>query len=116
MTLFNRLPGFVTSAPGLEQLIWRRLPAILLWGTLLPLLLAGVHRALADPVFGGNDGVLSLLDCALFGVVTLHWMSVLTVGLGCFIVRVMKGPAYVADAYPLPEQSDGAAGVQPVKT
>jgi len=28
---------------------------------------------------------------------------VLTLGLGCFIVRVMKGPAYVADAYPMPE-------------
>jgi len=29
---------------------------------------------------------------------------VLTLALGCFIVRVMKGPAYVADAYPLPDE------------
>ena len=42
MNLFNKLPGFVTSAPGLEHLIWRRLPVILLWGTLLPLALAGL--------------------------------------------------------------------------
>ena len=30
MNLFNKLPGSVRSAPGWEQRIWRRLPAILL--------------------------------------------------------------------------------------
>ena len=28
---------------------------------------------------------------------------VLTVAIACFIVVVAKGPAYVADAYPLPD-------------
>jgi hypothetical protein len=42
----------------------------------------------------------------MFAVVVLHWTMVLTVGLGCFIVRVMKGPAHVADAYPLPSERD----------
>ena len=42
----------------------------------------------------------------MFGVVVLHWTLVLTVALECFIVRVMKGPAYVADAYPLPGERD----------
>ena len=50
MNLFNKRPDFVRSSPGWEQLVWRRLPAILLWGTLLPLALAGVNHALA-PVF-----------------------------------------------------------------
>jgi hypothetical protein len=36
-------------------------------------------------------------------LVILHWTVVLTVGIGAFIVMVMKGPAYVADAYPLVE-------------
>lgn len=67
MNLFNKLPGFVQSALGLEPLILGRLPAILLWGTLLPLVLA--------------------------------------VALGYFVVRVMKGPAFVADAYPLPDNN-----------
>jgi hypothetical protein len=104
MNLFNKLPGFVRYAPGLEQRIWRRLPAILLWGTLLPLLLAGVNHALAPtaPPPGSSDGALLLWDYMMWGVVALHWMLVLTLALGCFIVRVMKGPAYVADAYPLP--------------
>ena len=105
MNLFNKLPGYVRSAPGLEQRIWRRLPAILLWGTLLPLVLAGANRALAPAVSapGGSEGALLLWDYMMYGVVVLHWSLVLTVALVCFIVRVMKGPAYVADAYPLPD-------------
>ena len=106
MNLFNKLPGFVPSAPGLENLIWRRLPAILLWGTLLPLVLAGAYHALTPAVaeFGASNAALLLWDYKMFGVVVLHWTLVLTLALGCFIVRVMKGPAYVADAYPLPDE------------
>jgi hypothetical protein len=104
MNPFNKLPGFRRSDPGLEQRIWRRLPAILLWGTLLPLGLAGVNHALAPAVSesGAYSGAVLLWDYTLFGVVVLHWTLLLTLALGCFIVRVMKGPAYVADAYPLP--------------
>lgn len=108
MNLFNKLPGFVRSAPGWEQLIWRRLPAILLWGTLLPLGLAGLNRALAPAAAesGAGAGALLMWDYTMYGVVVLHWTLVLTLALGCFIVRVMKGPAYVADAYPLPDEKD----------
>ena len=104
MNLFTKLPGFVRTAPGLEQRIWRRLPAILLWGTLLPLLLAGVSHALAPavPPSGADQSAVLLWDFTMVGVVVFHWTMVLTVALGCFIVRVMKGPAYVADAYVLP--------------
>ena len=105
-----KLPGFVRSPPGLEHRIWRRLPAILLWGTLLPLVLTGVNHALAPAATapGNHDAAVLLWDYTLFGVVVLHWTLVLTLGLGCFIVRVMKGPAYVADAYALPQRADGA--------
>jgi hypothetical protein len=34
-------------------------------------------------------------------LIFLHWNIVLTVAIGAFMVMVMKGPAYVADAYPL---------------
>ncbi|MCU0976566.1 MAG: hypothetical protein MUC71_09705 [Steroidobacteraceae bacterium] len=105
MNLFNKLPGFVRSPAGLEQRIWRRLPAILLWGTLLPLGLAGLNRALAPAgsESGADAKALLLWDYTMFGVVVLHWTLVLTLALGCFIVRVMKGPAYVADAYAMPD-------------
>ena len=114
MNLFNKLPGFVRSAPGLEQRIWRRLPSILLWGTLLPLLLAGVNQALAPeaPPDGSSDAALLLWHYKMCAVVSLHWTLVLALALGCFIVRVMKGPAYVADAYPLPDDT-GASMTRP---
>ena len=44
---FRRLPGSLRAASGLEQRVWRRLPALLFWGTLLPLLLAGLNHWLA---------------------------------------------------------------------
>ncbi len=108
MNLFNKLPGFVQSAPGLEHLVWRRLPAILMWGTLLPLVLAGANHVLAPvaPESTAGAGALLLWDYTRFGVAVLHWTLVLTLALACFIVRVMKGPAYVADAYPLPQPID----------
>jgi hypothetical protein len=111
MNLFNKLPGFVRSAPGWEQQIWQRLPAVLLWGTLIPLGLAALNRVLAPAVSesGAGDGALLLWDYTMFGVVVLHWTLVLTLALGCFIVRVMKGPAYVADAYPLPSEAEEPA-------
>ena len=111
MNQFNKLPGFVRSAPGWEQQTWRRLPAILLWGTLLPLGLAALNRAVAPLVSESGAGAVALLlwDYTMYGVVVLHWTLVLTLALACFIVRVMKGPAYVADAYPLPGESDSPA-------
>ena len=39
----------------------------------------------------------------MVGLVVLHWTLVLTLSIGCVIVMLMKGPAYVADAYPLDE-------------
>jgi len=105
MSAFNRLPGSIRSAPGREHLLWRRLPALLLWGTLLPALLVGVNHLLAPtpPADGALDGAVLLRDFVLVGGVLLHWTLVLTAAIACFIVRVMKGPGYVADGYALPE-------------
>jgi len=106
MNLFQKLPGFVRTPAGREQQIWRRLPAILLWGTVLPLAAAAAGHLLAAPAeaSGAAERSLRLWDFVMFGLVMTHWTLVLTVALGCFIVRVMKGPAYVADAYPLPPE------------
>jgi len=78
----------------------------------LPVLLAGLNHALAPAsgLPGDSERALLLWDCTMCGVVVLHWSLVLTLALGCFIVRVMKGPAYVADAYPLPKPTGIAAG------
>lgn len=108
--LFKRLPEFRRSAPGLEHAIWRRLPLVLFWGTAIPILLSVGHRVWSPaskvPASSAEDGLV-LFDYTMIGLVSFHWTLVATVAIGCFIVRVMKGPAYVADAYRLPHEDRG---------
>ena len=108
MNWFNKLPGHHRCAPGWEHALWRRLPAIVVWGTVLLVLLAGLNHAFGSEAIPGSEEhrALLLADYRLIGIVVLHWTLCFTLALGCFIVRVMKGPAYVADAYPL-EECDG---------
>jgi len=84
-------------------LIWKRLPAILLWGTAVPLAVAAAAW-LAAPSLPANavDRGSLLLIYQLVALVVLHWTLVLTLAIGCAIVMVMKGPAFVADPYPPP--------------
>lgn len=44
---------------------------------------------------------ITTVDIYAVSVIVLHWTVVLTVAIVALIVMVMKGPAYVADAYPL---------------
>ena len=102
--LFKKLPGFQKSPAGLERQILRRLPRVLWIGTLLAALGAGLMRLL--PWSGTEAEVatrITTVDIYLISLVILHWTAVFTVAIGAFIVMVMKGPAYVADAYPLPD-------------
>jgi hypothetical protein len=41
------------------------------------------------------------IKIVLASVLVLHWTVVFTAALLCMIVMIAKGPAYVADAYPL---------------
>lgn len=104
MSMFNVLPGFQKTPAGLERKILKRLPHITWMGTALFGAMALAARALP---WSGNEADIwtriHTIDIYLIGLVVLHWTVVLTVGIGAFIVMVMKGPAYVADAYPLVE-------------
>ena len=106
----QRLPGFRRTPAGIERPILRSLPKVLVYGTLLlmlPSLLVRLAReAPADT--GGASATMSV-DILVAGLLFLHWNIVLTVAIGAFIVMVMKGPAYVADAYPLEDADDAQA-------
>jgi hypothetical protein len=104
MSRLNKLPGFQRSRHGLEWAVWKRLPAVLGWGTALPLAVAALLWALApsQPDGAPQDAGRLLFTFQLLGLVVLHWTLVLTVALACGIVMLMKGPAYVADPYPPP--------------
>ena len=107
MNAFNKLAGFTPTPPGLERLVLRRLPGGLLLGTLLiglPALLARLF-----PWAGSEADVavrILTIDLYAIAVVVLHWTIVFTIAIAAFIVMVMKGPAYVADAYPLEDAEE----------
>jgi hypothetical protein len=104
MNYFNKLPGFQRSPAGLEWKIWKKLHVILAVGTALPLLAsAGAYVLDGLEPATQNTRAVEQFFYVMLGLVMLHWTLVLTLAIGCVIVMLMKGPAYVADAYPMEE-------------
>lgn len=100
MELFNRLPGFTPSPPGYERVFLRYVPAAGAWGTLsLFLVLLAVRWSHPE----GLLGPLAKAEIYLISLLLLYWSALLILAIAAFIVMVMKGPAYVADAYPMPD-------------
>ena len=102
-SLFRRIHDRRT-APGLELVIIRKLPLIAVVGTAVPLLLSLLARVL--PASNGSATLykqVTTVDILVVATIVTFWTALLTVAIACFIVFVMKGPAYVADAYPLNE-------------
>ena len=79
----------------------RLLPKALLIGTLIPASLSVIARLL--PPAEDIDPAKAILNVDIFSIATTItvWTAVFTVAIGCIVVVIMKGPAYVADAYPV---------------
>lgn len=103
MNWLRRLPGIERTPPGREWALWKRLPLILACGSAVPLIvgLALWWSAPGQPS-AAEERALWLVLYQLIGLLAVHWSLVLTVAIGCAIVILMKGPGYVADAYPPP--------------
>lgn len=107
MSAFNKLPGFVKTPPGQERSVLRKLPKVLIVGSLLLSLPSLLARLFIDE--GSTTEMARLItsiDIYAISLVILHWTVVFTVGIAAFIIMVMKGPAYVADAYPLQDYDE----------
>ncbi len=110
MNPFDRLPGFTRSPPGLERRILRELPRALAAGTLIPLLCFLIAWYWPAPDVGQSvEKYVANVAITAISVAVTVWTAVFTLAIGCFIVVVMKGPAYVADRYPLSD-ADSPAG------
>jgi len=102
MNLFRRLHDRV-EPPGLEWKILRRLPRYFVAATTAPLIVAAGARLLLG---NGSSAAVSKqimsidIFCAAVGVAS--WIALLTLGIGCIVVHIMKGPGYVADSYEVP--------------
>jgi hypothetical protein len=98
MDWFQKLPGFQRTPYGLEWRLLRLMPHVALAGTALPALMAFAARYLiTDGTSAQVARDLQRFDFMMIGLVIFIWTLVLTVAIGCVIVWLMKGPAYVAD-------------------
>ena len=100
MNWLRKLPGYQRTPAGFELRLLRLLPTVWLAGTLLPALMSFAARHLLTGATAAELGRnIQMFDYAMIGLVILIWTLVLTVSIGCIIVWLMKGPAYVADGY-----------------
>jgi len=96
----RKLPGYQTYEPGLERKVLHQLPQLpqfTVMGSLtiaLPSLLA---RLLMSPK------AEKIIDILVISTEIFFLGMVLTLAIAAVIVMLAKGPAYVADAYPLTE-------------
>lgn len=100
MDWLKKLPGYQRTPYGFELRLLRKMPRVLLLGTLLPVLLSGLARLFLTKGSPAEiERHLQMFDFGMIGLVILIWTAVGTVSFGCVIVWLMKGPAYVADGY-----------------
>jgi len=103
MKLLNTLPGSRTEPAGMERRVLRALPAMLALGTMLPALYVLALYLLA---LGGADELMRRVEMARYvatGAIMLNLMLVMQTAMLAGIVVLMKGHAYVADPYTLPD-------------
>ena len=110
----KKLPGHPRAASGMEWTIFKKLPGIFLGGlALIGLITWGFHQWPPE----GNEFEVAkhLLNIDIFaiGLAVVHATAVGTIAIGCVVVMIMKGPAYVADGIPMvdaesPEEADEA--------
>jgi len=102
MRWLNKLPGHRREPPGLEWRLLRRLPVLLLGGTLVPVLFGFASRLW--PPTGAASALAAhfqFIDIVAIALIVTAWTAVFTLAVGCCVVVLMKGPAYVADRYEL---------------
>jgi hypothetical protein len=100
MDWLTKLPGFQRTPYGFEWRLLRLMPTVTLAGTLLPAVAALVgHFAITGSTAAELARNIQLFDYMMIGLVIFIWTAALTVTIGCVIVWLMKGPAYVADGF-----------------
>lgn len=101
MNPFKKLHERV-APPGLEIRLLKAMPVAALASIVLPLLLAWAARIYVPGAgFANAVKTIKSVDIFAWSVSATLLTAVFTVTIGCIVVWVMKGPAYVADAYPV---------------
>lgn len=102
MNFFNKLPGHIQTPSGYEWLVLKKIPRIFLICTALPCAVMLAFYLSNASINRDQEQVIYLC----LGLLFTAWFFIGTVAIGCVVVMIMKGPAYVADPYELPEEND----------
>lgn len=102
MEYFNKLPGFSQSPSGLEWTLLKKIPRIFFISGLAPCAIMLILYLTNDSL---NPEQFKIIYQCL-GVLFSIWFFLTTAAIGCIVVIIMKGPAYVADPYELPEEDE----------
>ncbi len=106
----GRLHGRKTP-PGLEQKILRKMPLMFLAATVITVSLSVIARLMpAKETSIDAAKQVATVDIFVMAAIATIWTALITVTIGCVIVHIMKGPAYVADAYPLDSADQPKSG------
>ena len=90
------------TPPGLEQKILRKMPLMFVAATVITVSLSVIARLMPAQETGIDAAKqVATVDIFVMAAIATIWTALITVTIGCVIVHIMKGPAYVADAYPL---------------
>ena len=100
MNWLKRLPPTGREPPGFEWFVLRSVPKLMVYGTSLFVIPFAILQYGIEPSSSSKLWELYFIAGLIF-----FWTMLFTAALCAFIVYLMKGPAFVADAYYL-EDSD----------
>lgn len=101
MRYFNKLPGFIKTPSGFEWVLLKKLPLIFCIGASVPV--AAMLQLYFTNQTLSPDQLKTVYLC--LGVLFSVCFFVGAAAIGCVVVMIMKGPAYVADPYELPKEN-----------
>jgi hypothetical protein len=84
----------------MERRIMAKLPLFLAAGTAIPLFCYLIAN-LSPPSDITQEKYVTGVGIAAIAAALTAWTAAFTIAIGCLVVMIMKGPAYVADRYPL---------------
>ena len=91
----RKLPGYQVYEPGLERKVLHELPQFIVFGSLALALPSLLSRLLL------SAKAQRMIDILVISTEIFFLGMVLTSAIAALIVMLSKGPAYVADEYPL---------------
>jgi hypothetical protein len=103
---FKKLPNITQYPVGIEWVLFKKTPLIFIVGTLLILSPALI-------IYLQNTVITALQYKTIYvclGTMFTFRFFLGVLSIGCFLIVIMKGPGYVADAYSLPTEDKRLEG------